>query len=135
MTNNPGFKETFIEVGQEYLNKNRNDKDLIMSVAPIVTGLMVIAALVYALSPIASIVALVVALVALWGRWVLTRQLRGDLHDMYAAKQAHAEGRQPAECAAFVQARATQILLDNKMLTAAAKKQVQELQSWATQVS
>lgn len=131
MSNNPSFKDTFIQVGQEHLDKNRHDKDLIVSVAPIITGLMVVAGVLYFLTPIASIVALILAVIALWGRWVLTRQLAGDLRDMYAARQAHADGRQPEECAAFVLARATQILQDNKMLTPAAKQEVSALKDWA----
>lgn len=51
----PTFKETFIQVGQRTLDKDRqNEGVFIVSVAPIVTGLMVVAALLYVWTQVGS---------------------------------------------------------------------------------
>ena len=67
----PGFKDTFIAVGQQTLSKRRTD--YVYSVGVLVTGLMVLAGLLYFLTPIASIVALVCAIIVMWGRWIILR--------------------------------------------------------------
>ena len=72
----PGFKDTFIAVGQQTLSKRRTD--YVYSVGVLVTGLMVLAGLLYFLTPIASIVALVCAIIVMWGRWIILRQVTQD---------------------------------------------------------
>ena len=72
----PGFKDTFIAVGQQTLSKRRTD--YVYSVGVLVTGLMVLAGLLYFLTPVASIVALVCAIIVMWGRWIILRQVLND---------------------------------------------------------
>ena len=81
----PGFKDTFIAVGQQTLSKRRTD--YVYSVGVLVTGLMVLAGLLYFLTPIASIVALVCAIIVMWGRWIILRQVTKDLADMRTPPQ------------------------------------------------
>lgn len=127
----PTFKETFIAVGQDTLDKQREDRQLILSAAPLVTGLMVLGAIGYFLSPILTLIALILALIALWGKVVLTRQVSADINDMHIAQAAYKAGKQPVECLAFIQARSAQMLADNKVLSAYAKAHILELQQWA----
>lgn len=130
----PTFRDTFVSVGQATLDKNREQQQLIKPVAGIVTGLMVAAAVSYFFLPVASVVFLFAAIVALAGRWLLLRQVRNDLVDMQRAKKAHSRRQQPAECAEFVRLRSTQMLRDNKMLTSHATQQIKALQAWAHEV-
>lgn len=127
----PSFREVFVTVGQEELDKARPDRQVIVSVAPLLTGLLVVAAVLYYMSPYATLVTLCVALVVLWERWVLTRQATRDLEDMRRAKAAYERGQQPEECAEFIRLRSAQMLTDNKMLSATAQAEIQALQDWA----
>lgn len=127
----PSFKEIFTQQGQEVLNKNKYEQQLTYSVAPLITGLMVLAGALYFLSPIASIVCLVLALIALWGRWVLDKQLRGDLLDMERARQLYQQDNNP-EYMEFVRLRSAQILEDNKVLSPFGRSKVIEAKDWAT---
>lgn len=129
----PTFKETFVAVGQDTLDKKREDRQYILSTAPLVTGLMVIAAAGYFLSPIITLIALILALITLWGKMTLTRQVLKDITDMQAAQQAYTAGQQPAECLDFIQLRSEQMLKDIKVLSPFAKQQILELQQWAKQ--
>ena len=69
------FMETLREVGGKELDLRRHESDLVVSVAGVVTGLMIAAIAVYKWFPVVSVVFLVCALIALWGRWVIRRQV------------------------------------------------------------
>lgn len=129
---NPSFKETFIQVGQRTLDKNRQDEGIyIVSVAPIVTALMVVAALLYAWTRgWGTLVALVCAIIVMWGRWVLQRQASKDFADLYMSKEGF-EKTGKAEYLEFIRLRCEQMLRDNKALTAKAKSEVQGLLTYA----
>ena len=122
------FKETFIKVGQQTLSKQRTD--YVHSVGVLVTGLMVLAGLLYLWKPAAAIVALVCAIIAMWGRWMITRQVVQDLSDMHASKAGYAStgNRDYLE---FIRLRGEQMLRDNKALTPLAKNEINELMDWA----
>lgn len=121
-----------MEVGQRTLDKGRQEEGVyIVSVAPIVTGLMVLAALLYTVTQgWGTLVALVCALVALWGRWVLQRQAAKDFAEMRASQREYKLTGQP-EYPEFVRLRAQQMLRDNKALTRTARQEVQDLLAWA----
>ncbi|MDO4916112.1 MAG: hypothetical protein Q3974_00645 [Rothia sp. (in: high G+C Gram-positive bacteria)] len=133
---NPSFKETFIQVGQRTLDKNRQDEGIyIVSVAPIVTALMVIAALLYVWTRgWGTLVALVCAIIVMWGRWVLQRQAAKDFADLYMSKEGFEKTGKP-EYLEFIQLRCEQMLRDNKALTAKAKSEVQALLVYARRQS
>lgn len=128
----PTFKETFIQVGQRTLDKDRqNEGVFIASVAPIVTGLMVVAALLYVWTHgWGTLVALVCALIVMWGRWVLQRQAAKDFHDLYTSKEGFEKTGKP-EYLEFIRLRSEQMLRDNKALTSAAKAEVRSLLAYA----
>ena len=128
----PTFKETFIQVGQRTLDKDRqNEGVFIVSVAPIVTGLMVVAALLYVWTHgWGTLVALVCALIVMWGRWVLQRQAAKDFHDLYTSKECFEKTGKP-EYLEFIRLRSEQMLRDNKALTSAAKAEVRSLLAYA----
>lgn len=131
-TQKPTFKETFIQVGQRTLDKDRqNEGVFIVSVAPIVTGLMVVAALLYVWTHgWVTLVALVCALIVMWGRWVLQRQAAKDFHDLYTSKEGFEKTGKP-EYLEFIRLRSEQMLRDNKALTSAAKAEVRGLLVYA----
>lgn len=126
------FKETFIEVGQRTIDKDRQDEGVyIVSVAPIVTGLMILAALLYVITHgWGTLIALVCALVVLWGRWVLQRQATKDFADMYMSQEGYRKTKKP-EYVEFIRLRSEQMLRDNKALTKKARAEVQALLEWA----
>ena len=126
------FKETFIEVGQRTIDKDRQDEGVyIVSVAPIVTGLMVVAALLYVITHgWGTLIALVCALIVLWGRWVLQRQATKDFADMYMSQDGYRKTKKP-EYVEFIRLRSEQMLRDNKALTKKARAEVQTLLEWA----
>ncbi len=128
----PTFKETFIQVGQRTLDKDRqNEGVFIVSVAHIVTGLMVVAALLYVWTHgWGTLVALVCALIVMWGRWVLQRQAAKDFHDLYTSKEGFEKTGKP-EYLEFIRLRSEQMLRDNKALTSAAKAEVRSLLAYA----
>lgn len=121
-----------MKVGQRTLDKDRQEEGIyIVSVAPIVSGLMVLAALLYTVTQgWGTLVALVCALVALWGRWVLLQQATKDFTEMHASQREYKLTGQP-EYPEFVRLRAQQMLRDNKALTRAARQEVQGLLAWA----
>lgn len=87
-----------MKVGQRTLDKDRQEEGVyIVSVAPIVSGLMVLAALLYTVTQglWGTLVALVCALVALWGRWVLQRQATKDFTEMRASQREYKLTGQP----------------------------------------
>lgn len=125
------FKSTFIEVGQRELDKNR--QDYVYSVGVLVTGLMALAGVLYLVSDVAAIVALVCALVALWGRYVIKRQVMRDFAEMHSARET-VERRHVANAdqyREFVRLRGEQMLRDNKALTPLAKSEINDLLAWA----
>ncbi|NKZ34606.1 hypothetical protein HF984_07505 [Rothia terrae] len=99
----------------------------IVSVAPIVTALMVIAALLYVITHgWGTLIALVCALVVLWGRWVLQRQASKDFADMRMSVQGFkATGKD--KYLEFIKLRGEQMLRDNKALTSSAKAEIGRL--------
>lgn len=122
------FKETFINVGQQTLSKQRND--YVHSVGVLVTGLMVLAGLLYLWKPAAAIIPLVCAIIAMWGRWMITRQVVQDLADMRASKAGYASTGN-RDYVDFIRLRGEQMLRDNKALTPLAKNEINELLDWA----
>lgn len=114
------------------LDKDRqNEEVFIVSVAPIVTGLMVVAALLYVWAHgWGTLVALVCALIVMWGRWVLQRQAAKDFHDLYTSKEGFEKTGKP-EYLEFIRLRSEQMLRDNKALTSAAKAEVRSLLAYA----
>lgn len=126
----PSFKETFIAVGQETLSKER--KDYVYSVGKLVTGLMVLAGLLYLWTPVAAIVALVCAIIAMWGRWILTRQVTNDFMEMRAAQDGFNATKDP-DYLEFIRLRGEQMLEDNKALTPLAKAEIGDLMAWAAE--
>jgi len=124
----PGFKDTFIAVGQQTLSKRRTD--YVYSVGVLVTGLMVLAGLLYFLTPIASIVALVCAIIVMWGRWIILRQVTQDFADMRTVKEGYT-ATENAEYLEFIRLRGEQMLNDNKALTPLAKQEITQLMDWA----
>lgn len=128
MSERPSFKETFVAVGQRTLDKGRQDEGVyIVSVAPIVTALMVIAALLYVITHgWGTLIALVCALVVLWGRWVLQRQASKDFADMRMSVQGFkATGKD--KYLEFIKLRGEQMLRDNKALASSAKAEIGRL--------
>lgn len=118
------FKDTFIDVGQRELDKQKFDKQLVSSVGGIVTGLMALAGICYWFSPVTAIIPLVLAIVAMAGRQLLLSQVRRDFADLTRAAEAMAAGQQPEECAEFIRLRTAQMLADNKMLSPMAKAEL-----------
>ena len=100
------------------------------SVGILVTGLMVLAGLLYFLTPIASIVALVCAIIVMWGRWIILRQVTQDFADMRTAKEGYT-ATENAEYLEFIRLRGEQMLNDNKALTPLAKQEITQLMDWA----
>ncbi|MCQ9352017.1 hypothetical protein NQ015_03910 [Corynebacterium sp. 153RC1] len=127
----PSFKETFIAVGQQTLSKDR--QDYVHSVGVLVTALMVLAGLLYLWTPAAAVVALVCALILLWGRWVIRRQVLQDMSQMHQARET-VETQSPEnaeEYRQFIRLRGAQMLRDNKALTPHAKQEIKALLQWA----
>lgn len=119
-------------MGQQTLDKGRQDEGVyIVSVAPIVTGLMVVATLLYVWTHgWGTLVALVCALIALWGRWILQRQASKDFHDMYVSKEGYQKTGKP-EYLEFIRLRGEQMLHDNKALTRTAQAEIRALVAYA----
>lgn len=124
------FMETLREVGGKELDPRRHESDLVVSVAGVVTGLMIAAIAVYKWFPVVSVVFLVCALIALWGRWVIRRQVLRDVADLATAKEGFAATGQE-EYREFVRLRSQQMLTDNKTLTAYGRSVVQDYAQWA----
>ena len=91
---------------------------------------MIAAIAVYKWFPVVSVVFLVCALIALWGRWVIRRQVLRDVADLATAKEGFAATGQE-EYREFVQLRSQQMLTDNKALTAYGRSVVQDYAQWA----
>ncbi|OAX53058.1 hypothetical protein A5N15_12165 [Rothia kristinae] len=78
-----------------------------------VTVLMVLAAVAYTWLPWLSVTLLVCAVVLLWGRWMILRQVTRDLAQMSSARESFAATGNP-EYSEFVRLRAEQMLRDNR---------------------
>lgn len=90
----------------------------------LVTGLFIIAGvLYYPTNGYGSIVALVAAIFVMMGQKHLISQTRQYFTEMYAAKQQF-EQTQNKDYLEFIQARATQMLTENKVLSNQAKQEI-----------
>lgn len=130
----PSFKETFIQVSRRSLDKKRQQEGIyIISVAPLLTGLMVLAALLYVWTKgWGTLVVLSCVLILLWGRWLLQRQASKDFADMYTSRDGYLKTKDP-QYLNFIDLRAQQMLRDNKALTASARAEIEGLKQWAAQ--
>ena len=126
----PSFRETFVAVGQQTLDKSRYDSAPVVSVAVAVTVLMVLAAVAYTWLPWLSVTLLVCAVVLLWGRWMILRQVTRDLAQMESARESYVATGNP-EYPEFVRLRAEQMLRDNRALTTAGRRAVRDHLGWA----
>lgn len=126
----PGFKDTFVAVGRQELDKGRDQRSLVFSVAVPVTVLMAVAAIAYTWYPVVSVVALVCALILLWGKWMIGRQAAKDFAQMATAQEGFRATKDP-QYAEFVRLRGEQMLRDNKALTKYARAEIAELLAWA----
>lgn len=95
--------------------------------SPLVTALLVIAGLLWYVSQYASIIALVLALFVLMGQKMLLAQANKDFHEMYVAK-AQFENTKNSDYLKYIQLRSEQMLRDNKVLSAKAKREIDALQ-------
>ncbi|AHI21628.1 hypothetical protein [Corynebacterium vitaeruminis] len=124
----PSFKDSFVAVGRETISKERND--YVYSVGVAVTALMVLAGAVYFWTPIASIVVLICAIILMWGRHMILRQVMTDMNQMRASKNLYPKDKNP-EYLQFIELRAQQMLRDNRALTPLAKQEISQLLDWA----
>lgn len=93
----------------------------------LVTALFIIAGvLYYPTNGYGSIVALVAAILVMMGQKMLIGQTRKYFAEMYAAKQQF-EQTQNKDYLAFIHARGTQMLAENKMLSNQAKQNIETL--------
>lgn len=128
------FAQAFQIARQDTIARSRQENQLVYSVGVFVTGMMAAAALAYPWLPWLSVTFLCMALVLMWGRQVILRQVRKDLAEMLAAQDLYEKGdRQPAY-PEFVLARSRQLLADNKALTARARELISGLEAWAHNV-
>ncbi|MCF0231503.1 MAG: hypothetical protein HUJ63_04380 [Enterococcus sp.] len=97
--------------------------------SPLVTALLVIAGLLWYVSQYASIIALVLALFVLMGQKMLLAQANKDFREMYVAK-AQFESTQNGDYLKYIQLRSEQVLRDNKVLSAKAKREIDALQQF-----
>ncbi|MFX3615908.1 MAG: hypothetical protein ACE3JK_00050 [Sporolactobacillus sp.] len=112
------------------LKNNRGD-DYVFSSAKWVTLLMVIGILLYPLtSGWGTLVSLCLALGLLIGRYLIAKQAAGDFRDMHHAKKAYSQSRNK-DYLRFIKARSEQMLNDNKVLTKTAKREINELLTYA----
>ncbi len=104
---------------------------LTYSMAKPVTGLMVLACVLYPLTKgIGSIVVLVLAVFVMGGRFMIERQVRGDFSDLEEARTQYGETRNP-EYLDFMLLRSQGMLEDNKTLTPASRTALAGYVEWA----
>ncbi|WP_032093319.1 hypothetical protein [Necropsobacter rosorum] len=97
----------------------------------LVTALFVIGGILYyPTDGYGTVIALVAALIVLFGQKLLISQMNKDLADMYFAKKQY-EATGNLDYLKFILARSNQILTDNKMLSDKGKREVQMLQEYA----
>lgn len=99
----------------------------------LVTALLIIAGILYyPTQGYGSLIALVAALIVLVGQKMLITQTNKDFADMYFAKKQFDESRNK-DYPRFIQARAKQILADNKVLSEKGKRELADLLQFAEQ--
>ena len=97
----------------------------------LVTALFILAAILYyPTNGYGSVIALAAALIVLFGQKMLIGQTNKDFADMQFAEKQFAQ-TQNADYVRFIQARATQILNDNKVLSEKGKKELARLLKFA----
>lgn len=97
----------------------------------LVTTLFILAGILYyPTNGYGSVIALAAALIVLFGQKMLIGQTNKDFADMQFAEKQFAQ-TQNADYARFIQARATQILNDNKVLSDKGKKELARLLKFA----
>ena len=97
----------------------------------LVTALFILAGILYyPTNGYGSVIALAAALIVLFGQKMLIGQTNKDFADMQFAEKQFAQ-TQNADYARFIQARATQILNDNKVLSDKGKKELARLLKFA----
>lgn len=125
----------FKEIIQTHV-KTPASEGYIKNSSRLVTGLFVVAGVSYYFSKdyggYVAIIALVIALMVMFGQKLMISQIRKDLADMHHAK-AMFEQTQNADYLQFIALRSQQILTDNKVLTERAKAEIQQLQAFAEQ--
>lgn len=101
------------------------------SMAKPVTGLMVLAAVLYPFTKgIGSIVALVLAVFVMGGHYMIEKQVRGDFSDLDEARRQYGQTHNP-EYLEFMELRARGMLEDNKTLTPASRAALTDHIEWA----
>ncbi|WP_143052904.1 hypothetical protein [Propionibacterium cyclohexanicum] len=112
---------------KDFLNPQQDKPEgYVHGSAKIVTGLLVVACVLYPLTGgWGSLVALVLAIVVLLGRRLLENQAAGDFSDLAEARRQYRRTGNK-EYLAFMKARCTQMLNDNKVLTAESKATLNE---------
>lgn len=99
----------------------------------LVTALLIIAGILYyPTQGYGSVIALVAALIVLVGQKMLITQTNKGFADMYFAKKQFDESRNK-DYPRFIQARAKQILADNKVLSEKGKRELADLLQFAEQ--
>ncbi|HBO37548.1 MAG TPA: hypothetical protein DD638_02680 [Pasteurellaceae bacterium] len=97
----------------------------------LVTALLIIAGILYyPTKGYGAVIALVAALIVLVGQKMLISQANKDFADMYFAKKQFAETGN-RDYLSFIQARAKQILMDNKVLSDKGKNELNALLQYA----
>lgn len=122
----PTFKETFVAVGQEQLDRNRSRRADVVSVGIPVTVLVVLGGVAYTWLPWATVAALVLAVLLLGARGVLARQTARGIAEMQAALQQHQQSGN-TEYLRLARLRGEQMLRENKALTAHGRRRIQHL--------
>lgn len=100
----------------------------------LVTALFIIAGVCYYFSKqyggYAAVICLVIAFMVMFGQKLMLSQITKDFNEMYFAKKQFEE-TQNLDYIRFIQARATQILVDNKVLSEKAKRELGFLLQYA----
>lgn len=122
--------------GREKINawitgNDGKSEGLTFSMAKPVTGLMLLACVLYPFTKgIGSIVALVLAIFLMIGRYMIEQQVRSDFSDLEEAQRQFKKTKN-SEYLDFIMLRAGGMLEDNKTLTPASKAALSEYIEWA----
>lgn len=123
----PGVSRNVFAATKKFFDPQQ-DKQFghVYGAAKIVTGLLVVACVLYPLTGgWGSLVALVLAIVVLLGRRLLENQAANDFSDLAQARQQFSRTGN-RDYLAFMKARCTQMLNDNKVLTPESKAVLHE---------
>ncbi|MFT8871968.1 MAG: hypothetical protein ABF868_06715 [Sporolactobacillus sp.] len=113
------------------LLQNKKSEDYVFSSSKWITLLMIAGIVAYPLTAgWGTLVLLCLAIGLLIGRYLIAKQTSADFRDMHHAKAAYAKTKNK-QYLRFIQARAKQMLADNKMLTKAAKEEINTLLGFA----